>query len=56
MLYAQQRHTLPSSRYGAVLDVIEATGWTWEQYLAQPADMITELHIRLRERARRANG
>lgn len=52
MLYAGQRHTLPGGRYTAALDVIEATGWTWEQYQAQPADLVTELHIRLCARAK----
>ena len=47
MLYAGQRHTLPHSEYGIVLDVMRETGWTWDDYLSQPADLIDELETRM---------
>ena len=50
-------HTLPSSEYGIALDVLRETGWTYEEYLAQPADLIDELETRMvaqiKEQARR---
>ncbi len=51
MLYAGSRKAVPSSRYGSILDVMEAMGWTFDDYLAQPADMIDELHVKLHKRA-----
>lgn len=51
MLYARSRHSVPSARYGAALDVMEALGWTYEQYLAAPYDLIDEEMIRLQKRA-----
>ncbi len=53
MLYKglRPKGTVPSSRYCRELDIIEATGWTHDEYLAQPADLVTELHIRLVKRA-----
>lgn len=47
MFYAGSRKTLASSIYGVVIDVLETTGWTYEEYLAQPADLIDEMETRL---------
>lgn len=47
MFYAGSRKTLPGSIYGVVIDVLETTGWTYEEYLAQPADLIDEMETRL---------
>lgn len=52
MLYTGQRTSVPSTRYGWMLDVIEATGWTLEELRTQPMDLIEELHIRLSKRAK----
>jgi hypothetical protein len=51
MLYKGLRNTVPHSRYGNEIMVIEATGWTDDEYNAQPWDMVTELGIRLQKRA-----
>jgi hypothetical protein len=51
MAYRGQRKTVPSSRYAAILDVIEAMHWTLDEYLAQPYDLIDELKTRLRKQA-----
>lgn len=60
MLYAKQRRTLPSSLYGEVLDVMEAYGWTWDEYCNAPDDLIVEATIRLQKQrqaeARAARG
>lgn len=45
------RKTLPSSRYGEALAVMEAMHWTYDEYLAQPYDLIDEELTRLNKRA-----
>ena len=47
MFYGGQRKTLASSLYGVMIDVMETTGWTYEEYLAQPADLVDEMETRL---------
>lgn len=51
MAYKGLRKRVPAARYGALLDVIEATGWTYDELLAQPWDMVTEMMIRLQKRS-----
>lgn len=51
MLYMGLRHTVPSSRYARELNIIDATGWTYDQVLAAPADLIDEIEARLRGKA-----
>ena len=51
MAFKGQRKTIPSARYGPALAVIEATGWTWEEYLAQPWDLVAEFIVRLDKQA-----
>jgi len=51
MAFRGSRKTLPSARYAAALNVIEATGWTWDEYLAQPWDLVVELETRIAKRA-----
>ena len=43
--------TMPSSRYAAALNVIEATGWTYDEYLAAPWDLVVEEEVRIAKRA-----
>jgi hypothetical protein len=52
MFFRGDRKTVPASRYGAAISIIEATGWTYAQVLAQPDDLIDEFLIRLQKRAR----
>lgn len=51
MWYAGSRRSVPASRYGLELMVMEAMHWTLDEYLAQPDDLIDELTIRLTKRA-----
>jgi len=51
MFYAGQRHAVPSSRYGAALDVMDAMHWTWQEYNGQPWDLVEEAHVRIAKRA-----
>jgi hypothetical protein len=51
MAYKGLRKRVPSARYGGLLDIIEATGWTYDELLAQPWDLVTEMLIRLQKRA-----
>ena len=51
MLYSGGRKTVPASRYGKALNIMETMHWTWDEYLEQPADMIEEMTIRLQKRA-----
>lgn len=43
MMFSGSRSTVPSSRYGAEIAVIEMTHWTHEQYLSQPWDLVIEI-------------
>ena len=52
MVYAGTRDTLPSSLWSGYLDVIEATGWTWQELRRQPATLVMELQVRLQKRAK----
>jgi hypothetical protein len=52
MFYAGQRKTLASSLYGVTIDVLELTGWTYDEYLAQPADLIDEMETRMVAKAK----
>lgn len=52
MLYRGSRRTVPSTRFGAYLEIIEETGWTWQQLVAQPADLVDEYIVKLSARAR----
>ena len=45
------RKTLPSSRYGNALTVMEALHWTWQEYLDAPWDLVEEELTRLNKRA-----
>ena len=47
MFYKGSRKTLPGSIYGVTIDILETTGWTYDEYLAQPADLIDEMEIRM---------
>ncbi len=47
MFYKGSRKTLPGSVYGVTIDVLETTGWTYDEYLAQPADLIDEMETRM---------
>lgn len=51
MAYKGLRKTVPSARYGGILDVLEATGWTLDEYLAAPYDLIDEMTTRLHKQA-----
>lgn len=51
MFYKGQRRTVPSARYGGLVDIIEATGWTLAELFAQPWDLITEMTVRQQKRA-----
>lgn len=51
MLYRGTRKTAPSTRYGVYLEVIESTGWTWQEMLSQPADLVDEYITKLAARA-----
>ena len=50
MAFKGQRKGVPSARYAGICDVIETTGWTYDEVMAQPWDLVEELHIRLRKR------
>jgi len=52
MLYARGRKTVPSSAYGIDLDILEATGWTWQEWQTQPATLCTEMRVKFAKRAR----
>jgi hypothetical protein len=51
MAYKGLRKTVPHARYGSILDVLQETGWTLDEYLAQPYDLIDELTVRLQKQA-----
>jgi hypothetical protein len=51
MAYKGLRKTVPHARYGSILDVLQEMGWTLDEYLAQPYDLIDELTIRLHKQA-----
>ena len=51
MLYGGKRRTVPASEYGTVLDVLEETGWTWQEWQAQPHTLCDELLVRFAKRA-----
>ena len=50
MFYRGKRKTVPHSEYGIVLDILEATGWTWEEWQAQPSDLCDEMIVRFSKR------
>ena len=50
MFYKGQRHGVPATMYGIVGDLLLETGWTWEEFCDQPADLIDELCIKLSKR------
>lgn len=52
MYFKGQRKTVPSSRYWSYLLIIEETGWTLNDILDAPADLITEMAIRITKRNR----
>jgi hypothetical protein len=52
MFYGGRRKSLVSGAYGVIIDVLESTGWTWEEYLAQPADLIDEMETRMVAKAK----
>jgi len=51
MWFRGQRKTLPSSRYADYLAIAEAYGWTYDDYLNAPAELVDEMRLRLRARA-----
>ncbi len=55
MLYRSERSTVPASQYGIVLDILEETGWTWDEWRAQPAALCDEMIVRFRKRAAEHN-
>jgi len=55
MLYRNERSTVPASQYGIVLDIMEETGWTWQEWQAQPAMLCDEMIVRFRKRAAEHN-
>jgi hypothetical protein len=55
MLYRGKRTTVPASEYGIVLDILEATGWTWDEWQAQPADLADEMIVKFAKRIHEQN-
>ena len=51
MLFRGARKTVPASEYGIVLDILEATGWTWDEWRALPADLVDEMTVKFAKRA-----
>lgn len=51
MYFAGQRKTLPASRYGDLLALMDATGWSYDEALSfyerAPEDLYREFEIRL---------
>jgi len=50
MAYSGQRKSLPSSRWGHVIDVLEETHWSFEAYCEAPGELVDELQIRIAAR------
>lgn len=42
-----QRRTVRRSRYGALIELMERTGWTYDQVMDAPADLIDEMLARM---------
>lgn len=55
MLFRGTRKTVPDSQYGIVLDILEATGWTWQEWQAQPSDLVDEMTVKFAKRAHEQN-
>lgn len=55
MLFRGTRKTVPDSQYGIVLDILEATGWTWDEWRALPADLVDEMTVKFAKRAHEQN-
>jgi hypothetical protein len=51
MFYRGTARKVPDSRWGGVLDVLEAFGWTYQEYQVQPWDLILEAHVKILKRA-----
>lgn len=47
MAFKRGKGSISHGLYTAALNVMDAMGWTWEEYLAQPDDLIAELEIRI---------
>lgn len=47
MLALGQRRTVRGAQYGALIELMERTGWTYDELLAAPADLIDEMLARL---------
>ena len=46
MAYRGTRKTIPSSRYGGLLEIMETTGWDWWTLQEQPADLVDEMLVK----------
>lgn len=55
MLYEGQRRTVPSSKYGALLDLMERYGGTIEEWGEAPDELVQEALIRLQIEAKVRN-
>ena len=42
---------MTESIYGGAVDVMEMMGWTWDEYLDAPADLVDEIGARLAAKA-----
>jgi hypothetical protein len=51
VFFRGDRNDVPSSLYGALPDLLERTGWTYQEYLEQPDDLVTEMMVRAERRA-----
>lgn len=52
VFYRGKRKTVPSSRYGVWLELMEAMGWDWWTLMEQPADLVDEMIVKLSARNR----
>ena len=42
---------MPASRWGDVIAVCEAMGWSYEEYLAAPMELVDEIMVRANAKA-----
>lgn len=55
MFYRGNRKTVPSSRYGNLTELIEATGWDYWTLMQQPEDLVDEMIVKIGARNRIQN-